>query len=218
MITNYKSLPLGKYLQILSICQAPMEEYDRNTEILSLLTDMDTDTLLNLPIGEFAGMMKKAQFITIPLPEVKGHRVASLYKVGDFSLTPCKDVRKMTAAQYIDWQTFAKMGEAHLPHLLSCLLIPVGKKYNEDYDIIAVQSAIKESLSIIDAMELCAFFLRRCNTLIASMLTYSLWQMMTIRRKTMKMKRAIVRLRQTRDLYRDGDGFIKLISFPKLPI
>ena len=48
MIDNYKSLPLGDYQDILALCKdKSLEELDRQVKILSILTKMDEDTLLN---------------------------------------------------------------------------------------------------------------------------------------------------------------------------
>ena len=48
MIDNYKSLPIGDYQDILALCKdESLEELDRQVKILSILTKMDEDTLLN---------------------------------------------------------------------------------------------------------------------------------------------------------------------------
>lgn len=93
----------------------------------------------------------------------------------------------MTTAQYIDFQTYTQDTMRNLPQILSCLLIPQGKKYNTDYDIIEVQDAIRTHLSVTDCNRLSAFFLRRWRISIKGMLIYSRWQ---IKRVKDKSKRA----------------------------
>ena len=88
---------------------------------------------------------------------------------------PTTDIRKMTTAQYIDFQTFSKEGEKKLIEVLSCFLIPKGKKYNEDYDILEVQKALRNYLTIPNCLALSAFFLAKFNRSIKGMLIYSKW-------------------------------------------
>ena len=64
MIDNYKSLTLGKYLEICQVCKdTSLEELDRQVKILSILTKMDEDTLLNLPIQEFKVLTSRMGFL-----------------------------------------------------------------------------------------------------------------------------------------------------------
>ena len=64
------------------------------------------------------------------------------------------DIRKMTAIQGMNIQTYAGNFEQNLVPLLACVLVPKGKKYNEGYDIHKVQRAIWQYLPITDALGL----------------------------------------------------------------
>ena len=69
MIDNYKSLPLGDYQDILALCKdESLEELDRQVKILSILTKMDEDTLLNLPIQDFKVLTSRMGFLEKDLP------------------------------------------------------------------------------------------------------------------------------------------------------
>lgn len=189
MIDNYKSLPIGDYQDILALCKdESLEELDRQVKILSILTKVDEDTLLNLPIQEFKVLTSRMGFLEKDLP-TKVIKLADSYKIGKFELVPVTDMRKVITAQYIDFQSFHQAGfEDHFVEILSCLLVPKGKKYNQDYDIIEVQDAIRKDLNVHDAASLYAFFIFSCRESIKDMLTFSLQETQKIKDKEKREK------------------------------
>ena len=136
-----------------------LEEIDRQVKILSILSDMPEEEILHLPILKYKEMVVASRFLEDV--DKSRHKAARLYIVGDWQLVPTLDYRKMETAQYVDFQTFAPMVETHMAELLSCLLVPVGCRYNEGYDILEVQQALKDNLSVTDALSLSACFLTR---------------------------------------------------------
>lgn len=189
MIDNYKSLPLGDYQDILALCKdESLEELDRQVKILSILTKVDEDTLLNLPIQDFKMLTSRMGFLEKDLP-TKVTKLEDSYKIGKFELVPVTDMRKVITAQYIDFQSFHQAGfEDHFVEILSCLLVPKGKKYNQDYDIIEVQDAIRRNLNVHDAASLYAFFIFSCRESIKDMLTFSLQETQKIKDKEKREK------------------------------
>ena len=158
MIDSYDALPVGKYLQILDACQSDgMEDVDKQIAMLAVLSGKTEDELLNLPLAEYTEMSARSKFLmTAPVLEKKAE---PSYKVGQWILIPVIDVKKITVAQYIDFQTFAKGKEARVVELLSCLLVPEGMRYNDGYDVLEVQQAIRDHMSVSEAMSVYAFFL-----------------------------------------------------------
>ena len=189
IIQSYKELPIGDYQDILALCKdESLEELDRQVKILSILTKMDEDTLLNLPIQEFKVLTSRMGFLEKDLP-TKVTRLADSYKIGKFELVPVTDMRKVITAQYIDFQSFHQAGfEDHFVEILSCLLVPKGKKYNQDYDIIEVQDAIRRDLNVHDAASLYAFFMFSCRESMKDMLTFSLQEAKKIKDKEKRKK------------------------------
>lgn len=161
MITNYNSLTVGKYEALLRArADHEGDTNELNLHVLSILSDMTVDELLDLKVPEFRAMMDRAGFLcTAPRPS----EVAKQYRFGDMTLIPVTDVRKMTAAQYIDFQNFSNAGEGRQAELLSCFLVPKGMKYNDGYDILEVQQAIRDFMPVTAALGLLAFFLRRLH-------------------------------------------------------
>lgn len=205
MITNYKSLPLGKYLDICQVCKdESLEEIDRQVKILSILSDMPEEEILHLPIPKYKEMVVASRFLEDV--DKSRHKAARLYIVGDWQLVPTLDYRKMETAQYVDFQTFAPMVETHMAELLSCLLVPVGCRYNEGYDILEVQQALKDNLSVTDALSLSAFFLTRYRGLIKDSLNYCRQEIRTIKNESKRMQME-ERIESLESLMRtSGDG------------
>lgn len=173
IIDNYRALMLGDHQEILRICKdESLEDIDRQVRIISILTGRTEKEILNLPIPDYKALVAKSHFLEQPLPEES--RIAKCYKLSRFALIPVTDYRKITTAQYIDWQSFHKAGmEDHIVEILSCLLVPEGRTYCEGYDILEVQQDIRENLSVADGLSLYAFFLLSCSQSIKDMLTYS---------------------------------------------
>lgn len=149
-------MPIGKYLECMAVADIP-DINERNTALLSILTDTPEDELLMLSLSEFGGLMKKAGFL-VEQPEPD--KVANRYTLSCGEMIPCKDIRKMTAGQFIDYQELSKAEGEHIVEILSCFLVPKGHRYNDDeYDIDAVRDAIRNELPITFALGLSAFFL-----------------------------------------------------------
>lgn len=175
MTTNYNSLTVGKYEALLRArAEHEGDTNELNLHVLSILSDMTVDQLLDLKVPEFRAMMDRAGFLcTAPRPS----EVARQYRFGDLTLVPVTDIRKMTAAQYIDFQNFSNAGEGRQAELLSCFLVPKGMKYNDGYDILEVQQAIRDFMPVTAALGLLAFFLRRLHRSTISTLRSSVKKM-----------------------------------------
>ena len=156
MIDNYKDLKIGKYLEILEDCKAGGDELETQVTLIAALSGKTETEILNMPISEYSALARSASFLT-KAPELP-EKPAKVYEVGGFRLVPVMDAGKITTAQYIDFQTLAKHKEGKVVEILSCLLVPEGKRYNEGYDIADVHKAIQEDMSVADAMGEYAFF------------------------------------------------------------
>ena len=158
IIDNYRKLPIGKYNEIVKLCETEMDEVDRKVKIVGILTGLTDDEVLALPLTDFTECCAKAKFIDLPCPETLIPSVSKSYPVGEFNLVPVTDMRKVTTAQYIDFITFSKDKEHNIVEMLSCFLVPKGMDYNEGYDILDVHNTIKEEMSVAEVLALLAFF------------------------------------------------------------
>lgn len=168
IIDNYADLPVGLYLDLVEIYRSDLPELDKQVRIIAGLTGYSETEVLALPIDTYKRYAEKTVFLQEPCNE---GRIASTYKAGAFDLVPTSDLAKITAAQYIDFQTLSKEGESKTVELLSVFLIPRGHKYADGYDIAEVQQAIRRDLSVRDVITLAAFFFRKYAESIVSSLT-----------------------------------------------
>lgn len=210
MIDNYDKLPLGKFLELRSLDIAGMEEIDVQVSIISILSDMGENDIMNLPLPEYKKMAQKTHFLTTQ-PK-KENKVPKKIFMDGKEYEVVTDVEKMTAGQYIDYQTYlGYKDEKYLPHILSTIIIPKGEKYG-DTDILEVIKTIEEHLPISVAVSLSAFFLKRWQSLTRATLTYLILRMkwMKRREKNMmareKMEEAITMMTTLRTSIKNGDG------------
>lgn len=202
MIDSYRELPIGKYLEICEIARD--ENVDPLTEqvkIISILTDESEEDILRLPIAEYKDMSRRLTFLSEAYDGET--RIAKSYRIGGMELIPEKDLSKITTAQFIDFQTFSKEGERYYVEVLSTLMIPKGKKYNDGYDIADVHKAIRENLSVADVLSLSAFFLEKWLRSIKDSAIFSISE---IRKMPDKEKQKEMMSRLQTAMQKGGDG------------
>jgi len=205
IIDSFDKLTIGTFLEIQEVQKKEgVEDIDKHISILSLLTGASEDDILRLPLPEFTELSAKARFLTAE--GFRQRQVAKKYIVGEWELVPVLDYRKLVTAQYIDFQSLGGDMDAHMVELLSVILVPKGKRYNEDYDILEVQRAIREDMSVTDGVTICAFFLISLNESIKDMLNYSREEAekMPEGKKKEEIKERI--REQVEALERNGDG------------
>lgn len=209
IIDNYKDLPLGSYQEILKIDKdESLEEIDKQVKIISILTGMDDESILDLPITEYKQLSSKLTFLQGELPKIQ-QRVAKSYKICKFELVPVMDMRKVLTSQYVDFQTYHQIGiDEHLAEILSCLLVPKGMKYAKDYDVLEVQDAIRSDLSVYDAVSLYSFFMISCGKLIKDTLISSLQEVKKIKDKEKREQMMKEIQDQLAALQTSGDGLL----------
>lgn len=198
MVDNYDDLMLGKYMEIQAISkQEGLEEIDRQVQILSILSGKYEEEILHMPIGEYKRMVEKASFLSAP--ELNYHPISKKYYLGEYELYPVRDFRKLEAGQYVDFQTYAPDLEKYLVEFLSVILVPKGHRYNEGYDLMDVQKAIREKMSVTDGISLAGFFLSWCRHSIISSLNFSKQEAMKIP-DTKKREKILEKIRRQEEL------------------
>lgn len=192
MITAYSQMPITTYGKILEvITDNSRDMIDKEVEMISILAGKTTEEVENMPLIELRGLTAQLGFLTEKAEAVD---IRKEYKVGDYTLVPEKKISKITAGQFISFQEFAKVYRdnnadvKYIPYLLSCFMIPKGKKFAEGYDVEDVQEAIAEHLSVVDALSLTAFFLTKIKQSQASILHYLEVRLKLTRAKTEEQK------------------------------
>lgn len=214
MITAYNQMPITTYGKILDIIQDnSRDSIDKEVAMISILANKTTEEIENMPLVELRGLTSQLGFLTEKAEAVE---VRKEYKVGDYILIPEKKISKIKAGQFISFQEFAKVYREnnadvkYIPYLLSCFMIPKGKKFAEGYDVEDVQEVIAEHLSVVDALALTAFFLASIKQSQATILHYLEWRLKLTRVKTEEQKMAkkwqIARLQALRRSLLNGGG------------
>lgn len=205
IIDNYNRLTIGQYMQIQEISKdANLEDIDKQVQIISVLTGMDEEEILHLPITEYKELVVKSGFLN---PEnINYHPIAKRYILGKFELIPTRDFRKLETCQYIDFQTYAQDLDRYMVEFLSVILVPKAHRYNEGYDILEVQDAIRDEMSVSDGISLAGFFLTWCKRSIQDSLNYSKQEAMKIK-DTTKREMILKKIREQETLLaKSGDG------------
>ena len=185
-----------------------LELLDSNIALLSILCDVDEDTIADLTTSEFSTLLSQTTFLK-DMPKVK---IQEYYKINGKEYQVFLSLKNMTVSQYIDFQTFYKDQDKYYKELLACFIIPKGKKYGEDYDVQEVIDDIGNHLSIVDANSILFFFVLLFQSLTKATLTYSIRQMKKARKKMNKEEQekidmAIAEMKRAMTLVGNGYGY-----------
>lgn len=187
------------------------EALDVNVKLLSILCDVDEETIINLPLTEFTILVGKTDF----LKEMPKYTVEQYYEIGKGRVFEVQmNLREMTTAQFIDFQTLIKNQEKNTANILACFMLPKGKKYAEDYDVIEVAEYLYKNMSIATARSVMFFFILQYQTLQKVMLNYSIKELKKSLKKEkneemkMKLEEALHQLMQVKHLISTGVGGI----------
>lgn len=214
MIDNYKKLNVSKYIELQNIDIEGKEEVDIQVNILSILYDMSEDEILELPIPEYKKLVVGSSFLTTP--PTPYDKIPDTIIINKKKYSVIKDIKKMSAGQYIDYQNYIKdKSPKMLPFLLSCFLIPNGKKYGDGLEEVLEDI---NNLSILDAISLSAFFLKKWESLTKATLIYLIWRMKWMMKKEKnpivkeQMKIAVQKLTMLRNTIKNGVGLVGLLK------
>lgn len=187
-----------------------IEILDANVRLLSVLCDCSEDDISKLNAKKFSKLIDQTTFLkTMPKVNIK-----EKYNINGKDYRLFLSLKDMSIAQYIDFQTYYKDKDNNVKELLSCFLIPKGKKYGEDYSIDEVINDIGEHLSIVDANSIMFFFVILYQSLTKVTLTYLIKELKKMKKKNLdkemieKKEQAIKELRKAMDLLPNGNGYI----------
>lgn len=176
MIDNWTKVTVGKYQEIKLIVDSGAEPEVVNTELISCLTDLDVEEILDMPLTRYNNFLQCTGFLYEDMPK---RQVATKYVLGGTQFNVMLNIEEMTAAQFIDYQNYIKDIDKNIVQLLSIFLIPKGHKYNDGYDMLETQKIIRDNLCVCDAGAMSAFFLEWYNSLLTA----------TVRCLTKRMKK-----------------------------
>lgn len=202
---NWGQLPVGTYIKCKAIVNdESLDEVDKNVKLISLFTDIDEDTVWSCSLGEINDIVTKLGSMTMPTKYASNLKTIN---IDGTTYIVSQDLSKFTYAQFVDFQTYIKMGDEYLANMLACFVIPKGKKYNIDYDPNEVAKIFNEKLAINSANACTVFFSQKLLSSTDKTLDSLENTMMKMNKKekdmTVKMKitEAITGLKQMRQSF-----------------
>ena len=134
MIDNYNDLTIKKYRELASIEKGD-DDMEYGIEILSVLSDISEDDLMQMPITEFTDLMSKTKFLNTQIERTEYKKLGKRITVNGKNYRLIKDAKELTTAQYIDFKSYISRENFidMLPYILTVFLVPEEKKYNDGY-------------------------------------------------------------------------------------
>lgn len=211
---NWQQITIEVYDKIRDLdvdIKSEEEALDVNVKLLSILCDVDEETIINLPLTEFTILVGKTDF----LKEMPKYTVEQYYEIGKGRVFEVQmNLREMTTAQFIDFQTLVKDQDKNMANILACFMLPKGKKYSDGYDVVEVAEYLYKNMSIATARSVMFFFILQYQALQKVMLNYSIKELKkSLKREKneemkMKLEEALHQLMQVKHLIKDGVGGI----------
>lgn len=201
---DYYDITIGQYLEIKEVLEADVPELDKMVSLIAICFNMTEDEVLDLEVTKFNKYVNEINFLYSPYPK---EVIKEYYVLDGQRYEVHLNLSKLTAGQYIDYQTFIKEPIRNLVEILSVFLIPEGKKYG-DYDMEKVHKDIKEHMNVVDALAISGFFLLQFQSSMESMLTYLKSKLKKMKKTEknkdtqMELEKAIQNLERIGDLYR----------------
>lgn len=217
---NWNEVTILEYIQIMDILKTDNDELDKVAGIVSILTNLEMKTILELDLKVFQSLASNIQFINI-LPTVK---LQPIYKIKDTIFKVNYNLNKISTQQYIDMLHLSQKDFiTNIHKVLSLFLIPatekktiLGKKYVTEkygsYDIEEVADLILNNLTIDIAYELMVFFCKLYDNSMSHTLHYLVNQtILIIWKSKLKWKKKVALIR----ILRNGVGLTTLIELQK---
>lgn len=177
---SWDDISIADYRKIRDLnLDTDLSETEKGMALLAILCDVDESEVWNLSVEDAQALLSQIKWINDFKIDDRKYRH---YDINGVRYNVELDVSKMTVSQYVDFQNYSKTGTEKTAEILSCFLIPDGKKYNEGYDIAEVIKDIDNCLSFPKAQGLLFFYLMGLRNSIRALRIFSAWQV----RKMMK--------------------------------
>lgn len=199
---DWNDISVDDYLKIRKIFEETEDIYQRQVELVAVVSRKSVDEVLDMPIQDFRKYAHSLSFI-----ENEPEKVAppSVIELRGRKYDVRYDVENMTTAQYIDFQAYAV--EDDYVGMTSVVLIPKGKKYNDGYDLVEVMDDIR-SMKIQDLLSICFFFRCRYEALMNS----------SVKLLERKLKKVMKRTKDRKVKMQIGRQIVKIRDLKYTPI
>lgn len=208
MIDSFEKMNIECFQEVCEILKdETTTDFEKQVRLLTILTDNTEDDIMNMPLNELGKLTDKIQFIKeYPQRKTPPSSITLNGKKYDIKY----DIQNITTSQYIDFQTFIKDYENKMVEMVSIVVIPKGKKYNDGYDIMEVQNDIRKYMDIVTLMSISFFFQVQLQALTKSLTSSLIRQMKKMMKKEkdkvkkIKMGRIIVQMMELQKIPING--------------
>ena len=134
-----------------------LTDVEKEISLISIIFNLDEDSIYDMDLQTLKTYSDKIAFINTFEPDYG--KCPKIERIGDVEVSVDYNLSHFTVAQYIDFMANIQSKEPDIARLLSCILIPKGKKYNTDYDLEAFIKQIEINLNIYDAESMLFFYI-----------------------------------------------------------
>ena len=174
---SWADVTLADYEKITEIIfDEDLSEAEKDVALISFLCEVPEKEIWTLPLEEITELRLAALFLQKPF-EYKDINFKKI-RFDGWNLRVDPDLSKLTYAQFVDFQTYVKeVDKFNTPKnkagILSCFFIPEGCDYGEGYDVVRLQQAIRENVSIEIYNAVWFFFLQKSKRSLKRLAEYS---------------------------------------------
>lgn len=170
---SWNDVTLADMEKIADLQTIKMPDEDRMLDIISILTGLDRDELVEVPMTDIITLSNELNFLMDPVPkkvvdpkpEICGRK---FYHV----LNP----EQILAGQFLDYKILLGQNniDKKIARLIACFTIPEGHTYNDGYDTDELIDLIHNNLSVVEGQSLVNFFTIQFNAYSIAILTSSI--------------------------------------------
>ena len=194
---SWRDVTINEYIELKEkLSDDSLKEYEIEVIKISFSSGIPENEIWNLSMDDFRSLqIERLWMDEFPLSrEAKFKNIS----ISEERFNIETDIRKLTVAQYIDFQTFypkLKNDDRYIGNVLACFIIPYGKKYADEYDVEKLVNNINDNLDILTANEILFFFLKQYLISTRAIANYLNW-LIKMKRKKLKDKKQISEIEQ----------------------
>lgn len=152
---NWKEITISDFNRMNDINDKFSDEYDKQIEIISVLTGIEFDDVLNIDLSTFNNLINESKFLSEKLepiiPDKQYNLNGAIYDV-------ILNINHLKAGQWIDIISWQKSTGKRLEDFLSIIMCPGGEVYSLSIRD-KTRLDVLNYMSIVDANNISNFFL-----------------------------------------------------------
>ena len=154
---TWNEITLKQYLEIQNIYSKQLTDLERAALLLKVVLGKDIE---EIPIAEIEPYI--AEVTALLNSEMPKGSIKKKYTINNNTYILSPAIEDMTTSQFWDFTEYSK-DASNIANVLACFLIPKGKKYGEDREIVL---ADMEQLSIVDVNCIAFFFTQQVKRIV----------------------------------------------------